>query len=375
MDRLLFVDDEQFVLSALRRLFEPAGFEVVTALGAEEGLKALAERSPFQVICSDYRMPGLNGAAFLERARAAEPDAFRVLLSAFAEFEAAVQSINRGEIHRFLTKPWDNQEFLEIVRDACAVVNLRRRYAELTPLVHARNEELEHLNQNLERLLADRTSNLLEGLVGALDQRDTETQWHARRVALFAKLVAERLGVSGQELVDIEQGALLHDLGKLGVSEAILRKPGPLTPDEWTQMKQHPERGFQMLRNVPFLQRVRMIVLQHQEHFDGSGYPQGLAGKQIVLGARIFAVADALEAITSDRPYREARSHALAREEIVRCAASQFDPDVVQAFSTLPEAAFTAVRDHIRRLEEDDEQRLARDALLILSGSVVAPSA
>ncbi len=370
MDRLLFVDDEPFVLSALRRTFEAESFEVVTALGPEAGLKAFAEAGPFQVVCSDYRMPGMTGAAFLERVRREDPNAFRILLTAVEEFDVAVEAINRGEIHRYLSKPWNHGQFIGVVKESCEQYHLREHTRELTEMVHAKNEELERLNHGLEREVQERTNSLLEGLIAALDYRDTETQWHSRRVASYAKRIATELGVGGQELSDIEQGSLLHDIGKIGVPDAILLKPGPLSADEWVVMKKHPEYGYELLRNVHYLERARLIVLQHQERFDGKGYPQGLASADILLGARIFAVVDTFDAITSDRPYRKAAPDEVARAEIARCTGTQFDPDVVRAFERLPRAELEGIRRDVEQLASVDADRLGHDHERIAAGAV-----
>jgi putative nucleotidyltransferase with HDIG domain len=189
-----------------------------------------------------------------------------------------------------------------------------------------------------------RTMDVLNGLVSALDLRDTETQNHSRRVSLYAALVAERLGVRGTELLDIERGALLHDIGKIGVRDSILLKPDKLTPEEWVEMRRHPELGYRLLEGIEFLTNARQVVLHHQEHYDGSGYPAGLRGEQICLGARIFAVVDALDAMTCDRRYRRSISFHDSRREIHRCANSQFDPRVVETFLTISEEEFWEIR-------------------------------
>src|SRR5690606_29372771 len=153
----------------------------------------------------------------------------------------------------------------------------------------------------------ERTNGLLDGLISALDYRDTETQWHSRRVAPFSRRIAGGMGLSGKDLDIIEQGALLHDMGKIGVRDSIPLTPRPLTPDEWVEMRLHPEFGYRMLQKMPYLHDQALIVLQHQERFDGTGYPAKLKGKEIVVGARIFSLADTMDAITSDRPYRKGR--------------------------------------------------------------------
>jgi response regulator RpfG family c-di-GMP phosphodiesterase len=181
-------------------------------------------------------------------------------------------------------------------------------------------------------MVRQRTQALLEGLIAALDYRDAETQWHSRRVSLYSRRLAVALGIAEPELTVIEHGALLHDIGKIGVRDRVLLKEGPLDSAEWGEMKRHPELGWALLQRVDYLRPASQIVLQHQEKWDGTGYPGGLAGERIVIGARIFHVVDTLDAITSNRPYRRARSFAEARSEIERCAGTQFDPAVAAAF-------------------------------------------
>ena len=201
-----------------------------------------------------------------------------------------------------------------------------------------------HINLRLEEMVRHRTQALLEGLIAALDYRDAETQWHSRRVSLYARRLAEALHITEPELTIIEHGALLHDIGKIGVRDRVLLKPGPLTNDEWSEMKRHPELGWALLQRVDYLRPASAIVLQHQEKWDGSGYPKRLKGEDIVIGARIFHVVDTLDAITSDRPYRRARHFADAKAEIIRCRGSQFDPRVVDAFLAIPEEEWERIR-------------------------------
>lgn len=179
----------------------------------------------------------------------------------------------------------------------------------------------------------------LRALGTALDARDMATEEHSQRVRYHAEQIARRLGVSDRDLRIISQGALLHDLGKIGVPDAILRKPGRLTAEEQLLMRQHPLIGYRMIADIPFLAEAAPIVLHHHESFDGTGYPFGLEGVRIPLGARIFAVADALDATTSDRPYRQARSLTAALAEVVRCRGTQFDPGVVDALLAIPRQA------------------------------------
>lgn len=176
----------------------------------------------------------------------------------------------------------------------------------------------------------------LAALSSALDVRDTETEGHARRVVRYMELIAEGLRVPVEQHATLRRGALLHDIGKIGVPDHILRKPGPLTENEWYTMKTHPDLGAKIIANIPFLQEVAVIIRAHHERWDGTGYPEGLAGEQIPQGARIFAVADSFDAMTSDRPYRRGRELDEALAEIERCSETQFDPAVVKAFLAVP---------------------------------------
>ncbi|HYZ90563.1 MAG TPA: response regulator, partial [Myxococcales bacterium] len=252
MDRLLFVDDEPFVLRALKRTFELEGFEVVTALKPADALELLRSGGQFVVIGSDYRMPDMNGAEFLQRARELSPQSYRLLISAVEEFHAAVDSINRGEIYRFVPKPWDRDDLLQIVRSAVDDFHLRRNYQEMTALLHSKNAELAMVNKSLEQRVADRTHDLLEALVTALDQRGAEAV-HSRRLAAWCVRLGWQLDLSPEEMAVLEQGALIHDLGKIGIPDSILLKGAELSPEEWEQMKRHPEVGYRMLANIPFL--------------------------------------------------------------------------------------------------------------------------
>jgi len=185
----------------------------------------------------------------------------------------------------------------------------------------------------------------LAALSSALDVRDTETEGHARRVVRYMQLIADVLVVPVSEHATLRRGALLHDIGKIGVPDHILRKPGPLTDAEWATMHRHPDLGAKIIGNVPFLEDVAMIIRAHHERWDGEGYPEGLAGESIPLGARIFAVADSFDAMTSDRPYRRGRPLDEALAEVERCAGTQFDPAVVRAFGSVTLAKLEAIHD------------------------------
>src|SRR2546430_7019504 len=350
IERFLVVDDEAPILHALQRTFEAAGYEVIACADPAEALDRLREK-PFQVLSADYMMPGMTGAEFLAQAKSLQPETIRILLTAAHDFSAAVDAVNNGEIFRILAKPWNRVELLGTVRQAFDTYALREKNRQLTAIVQSQNAELAALNKGLERLVEERTTNLLDGMVAVLDYRDTETQWHSRRVSRFTKRIAQQLGITdGHTLRTIEMGSLLHDIGQIAVRDAVLLKPGPLDQDEWVEMREHPRLGWALLQRIEFLRDASVIVLQHQERFDGKGYPAGLAGEQIVLGARLFAVADTYDAITSDRPYRKAQSHDAAIAEMKRVAGSQLDPDGVNAFCSLPESAWQAIRHDVEKI-------------------------
>lgn len=220
---------------------------------------------------------------------------------------------------------------------------------------------------HLEVLVAERTAELdkaleeiensyritLKALVQALETRDQETHGHSERVVTFSLRLGHELGLENEALRDLELGALLHDIGKIGVPDAILRKPAKLTDEEWEKMRLHPIHGQKILRNIKFLEGAAQIVAQHHEKWDGSGYPYGLRGEDINLGARIFAVADAFDAMISDRVYRRGRSYEAALEELEKCAGTQFDPIVVEAFKTVPREDWEILRE--RSLKDKQE--------------------
>ncbi|MBN2718690.1 MAG: HD domain-containing protein [Deltaproteobacteria bacterium] len=261
-----------------------------------------------------------------------------------------MDAINRVGLFNYVVLPWEPSDLRQIVRRACDSFSLQYENANLSRLLANQAKDLRSLVGKLETTVEGRTASLLTGLNAALDLRDTETQGHSRRVALYSRKLAEELGVTGPELIDIQRGALLHDIGKIGVSDTILLKPGKLTEEEWVEMRKHAEFGFKILENIPFLGNARHVVRQHHERFDGKGYPQGLAGKEIILGARIFAIIDTYDAMTSDRPYRKGLPHEVAIDEIHKYSGTQFDPDVVRAWDRIPQDLLFVLRE---RAEND----------------------
>ena len=332
MDRLLFVDDEPFVLRSLRRIFELEGFEVHTAPGGREALELLRENPEFQLIGSDYRMPEMSGSEFLQRAREIAPHSRRLLISAIAEFNAAAEAVNRGEIHRIISKPWNTEELIAVVRASVEEHHLRRRYSEAIASVHEKNIALGALNRELESRVSERTAQVLDAFSSALEVRGADLLLHSRRAGAYARILGEELGMGGIELTTLAQAALLHDIGKIGVPEAVLLKKVLLDEEDWVHVRRHPELGHKMLARIPFLQAASVIVLKHHERWDGTGYPAGLKGETILFAARILALVETYETMCSARSYRPRLTDLEARAEIAAGAGKQFDPAVVQAF-------------------------------------------
>ena len=353
MAKILVVDDDALICQALSKVLEMEGH---TVMAHTDPRKALEERD-YAVVITDFMMPHVNGIELLTEVRKINPSAVKLLLTAAADFKVAVDAVNRGEVFRLVAKPWSLAELQAVIRQAVEHYHLVEDNRRLTVALKQTNEELKVVNTELEQKVVERTNGLLEGMVAALDYRDTETQWHSRRVALYTRAIAESSGIRGAELKSIEQGALLHDIGKIGVRDSILLKPGPLTPDEWVEMKMHPDIGFRMLSNIKYLKDASMVVHQHQEKFNGEGYPNKVAGQNIVVGSRMFVIADTLDAITSDRPYRKGRPLEVAKSEIQRCSGTQFDPELVKLFISLPDDTWLSIRRHVEQLEADEQKK------------------
>jgi response regulator RpfG family c-di-GMP phosphodiesterase len=345
MARVLFCDDDDLARLAVSRILSGAGHECCAVDRGERALALLDE--DIDVLIADLHMPGMSGTELLVEVAVRAPDVMRLLISGAADYASACVAVNQARAHRILPKPFVTDELLQLVDEAARARATRRERRARTDALVVINQKLRDTNRRLDDAVAERTSAALDGLVGALHFRDSETQHHSRRVAFFARRLGEALGISEAGLIDCEQGALLHDVGKIGVRDAVLLKPGPLTPEEWVEMKRHPQLGHQLLSSLPFLRRAAEVVLAHHERWDGTGYPRGIAGEAICLGARIFAVVDAFDAITSDRPYRRGRDYAAARAEIVRCSGTQFDPRVVAAFCSVPENDWAHIRENI----------------------------
>jgi putative nucleotidyltransferase with HDIG domain len=348
-ERILVVDDEEPVRSVTAALLEQSGYAATTTKSAEDALLRLQQDPDYDLVLSDVMMPGTDGLTLLDRICADHPGMPVVMLSAISDFHVVTNAFRRGAID-YLLKPFQRSELESIVMRAVEHGRLRKQNTiyrqNLESIVSTRTGRLRSTMQDLERSY-DIT---LEAMGDALDLRDEETEGHSKRVTAYTIALAQAMGLESEELRTIARGAFLHDIGKIATPDSILLKPGRLSEEEMTIMKQHCERGYEMVRKIPFLRDAAEIVYAHQERFDGTGYPRGLRGEEIPLGARIFAIADSLDAMTSDRPYRKGTAFAQATEEIIQCAGTQFDPQIVDVFLAMPAETWSGLRADIGSL-------------------------
>lgn len=353
--RILLADDDRQVRRLVGLTLDDENFSLSFAEDGAEALRLAREVHP-KLVLLDYQMPGLSGLEVCRALRADPATARTPIVMLTGQGGNAIRShAYEAGVNAFLTKPFSPLTLEHRVRAMLAADTSDQDLdptgfepAAPAPLSSEDGDgELSRaqlmlyasdLNHSMRQLrtahaeLKRRSMATIEALATALELRDCETRGHCQRVTLYTVAAAAHIGIGGDELEQIRWGALLHDIGKIGVPDAILLKPGPLLPDEWAWMMRHPELGFKLVETVPFLTSALQIVRFHHERYAGGGYPLGLRGEDIPLGARLFAVADALDAMTADRPYRKARSWEEARLEIVQNGGTQFDPAIVEAY-------------------------------------------
>jgi len=328
MSRILVIDDEAEIVTLVSEVLRSAGYEVRGLANSREGEEVFRIFEP-DLCLLDFRMPELTGADLFRQFKAIDPLVETIFLTAEAETTLAIDLMKAGAID-YLLKPFDMGQLMAAVRRALEHRQLLR-------------ENVNYRN-HLESLVAERTAALNDALRGlkhihegtlsalstALDFRDQSTSGHSQRVAQWTTGIARTIGISGEELHQIEQGSLLHDIGKLKIPDSVLLKPGPLDKDQWLVMRRHPEYGRDFLANIDFLRSASKIVYTHHEKFDGSGYPQGLRREKIPIGARCFAIVDAVDAMIFKRPYNQPISFEQASDEVMRCSGSHFDPELIR---------------------------------------------
>ncbi len=356
---ILVVDDEPIIRDILVRKLTSSGYRPVAVENAFEALDKMREKT-FPVILSDIMMPGIDGIELLKKVRSGYPDTAVVMITAVSNANAAIEALKEGASD-YLIKPFNLEEIVMSIANALEKRRLilenrgyqehleelvRVQTAEIRGLLAIEQQKTFQLNKALDEIQVTYNTTL-EALSTALDYRDNVTEGHSQRVVKYSIEIGKALGLKDYDLEVLARGTLLHDIGKIGVPDSILRKPAILTSEEWGEMRKHVEYGYRMLQGIPFLKDASSIVLHHQERYDGAGYPQGLKRDEIVIGARIFAIVDTYDSMTTDRPYRKALTDKDAREEILRGRNSQFDPVVVDTFFKIPEQKWSTIKEDV----------------------------
>ncbi|MDD5298751.1 MAG: response regulator [Rhodocyclaceae bacterium] len=353
---LLFVDDEPNILSSLRRLFRPLGYRILTAESGAAGLELLGKEH-VDLVVSDMRMPAMDGAHFLEQVRQQWPGVTRILLTGYSDINSTVNAINRGEIYRYIAKPWDDQDITLIVREALERRRLESENQRLLDLTQHQNEELKSLNQGLEARVAERTAELSQTMSfvemanqqlkrtllttvrvvsGLGEMRGGLAAGHSRRVAEHARAIATRMDLNESQIHEIVMAALLHDIGKLAIPDRIMEKPfNALSQEDRAVVMKHPAQGAMALMEIEQLRGAAQLIRHHHEYFDGTGFPDRLAGMSIPLGARILVVANEFDALQMGMLFNRRLAPMDAWTFVKDNKGKRYDPEVVAAFDQI----------------------------------------
>ncbi|QDT43166.1 Cyclic di-GMP phosphodiesterase response regulator RpfG [Gimesia alba] len=343
--KVIFIDDEPQILKAFVRLFRKDEIDLFTTSSPEEVCE-LVQTESFALIVSDQRMPEMEGTKLLERVRDLSPATIRIILTGYADKDAAIEAINQGSVYRFLTKPWNDDELRNEVKRAIDEYTLRQENRRLQELTLSQNEELRDLNQNLELKVKERTEKvtllnqqLKQGFIGSIramaqlgEMHSSDLGEHAKRVTVMTGQIAKQLGCNLDELFQINSAALLHDIGKIELPANLLSKPyDKLIPSEQRQVQNHVLLGEKIAQMVPSLEKAAVLIRHHHEHFNGSGYPDRLKGEEIPLGSRIICVADYYDHLQTSRTSSQQKSPDSILESMGRLTGTWFDPKVVSA--------------------------------------------
>lgn len=407
---ILFVDDEPSILSALRRLFRPQGYRVLMAEGGAAGL-ALMEAEPVDLVISDMRMPEMDGVQFLEQVRQRWPEVMRILLTGYADIGSTIDAINRGEIHRYIAKPWDDQDILLSVSDCLARGRLERENAQLQALTHEQNaklkdvndqlqlaiDRLEDVNTELDARVQARTAELEHAVAqlntanaqleenfalsisvfsGLLELRDGSVAGHGHRVAELSRRMAQKLGLSPQEELDTYNAGLLHEIGKIGLPDDLMHKSESLmTADELHRYHSHPLLAQNALMPLGRLRQSAIIIRSYQERIDGQGFPDGLQGLEVPIGAQIVNLASTYESLIAGLISEKAHSTESAAKLIHEAAGTRYDAEVIAAFDqVLKELTLEALADQEIGVKELRSGMALSRPLLSPHGSVLLPT-
>ena len=357
--KILCVDDEPNILSALRRLFRAKGYHVQIALGGDEGL-SLMEEEKFDLVISDMRMPEMDGAKFLELVRQRWPDCIRILLTGYSDIQSIVAAVNGGEIHRYIAKPWDENDIVMVVRQALERKFLMDEKIRLEKLAQEQNEQLRLLNISLEDKVLERTAKLksaneklkdsfitsIKVFSSLIEMRGGKLVGHSRQVAYLARKIANHMQMTATEVQDVFVAGLLANIGKIGFTDELLDIPvTQLTAEQLRQYHKHTLRAEQVLTPFEDLQIVSKILRSQHERFDGTGYPDGLSREAILPGARILAVAVDYDALQTGITANRKMSAEEAQGMIIRNEGSRYDPKVIASFKHVLNPQTTIVRE------------------------------
>jgi len=341
MSKILIIDDEVMITTTLATLIEMMlDYEVFTSNNPKDLIESgLLDREKIDLVISDFIMPYMNGLELLSLIKEKQPNIVPILLTGYSDKESAIKSINDLGLYYYLEKPWENNELIKIIQNGIDKARLEDELKHKLVVIEKKNTEISRLYELLRRDYDKEMDNVLEFIISLsnlVEAKDAYTDNHTRRVADLAIALGRMSQLNKQQLRNVEIGAMIHDIGKVSTPELILNKPGPLTPDEFEVMKQHPEAGAKVIKPISALENATELVLSHHEKLDGSGYPNGLKGDEISIETRIVTIADIFDALYTDRPYRKGMSiekaMAILNEDAAR---GKLDPTIVGHLETL----------------------------------------
>ena len=395
---ILLVDDEENILNALNRVLRREGFRIVTATSGNQALLTM-DKEKITLILSDCRMPGMDGIELLAEVRKRTPDTIRMMLTGYADMETSMAAINRGEVYRFITKPWNDDELKLIIKDGIHQYELVQENRYLHELTQKQNLILKDLNSNLEQKVSERTRevemlfkeleqnffDVVRVFTGLMELKSPYLGGHAKRVAALSRRLAEKIGLPTDEVLNIEVAALLQDIGTLGFPDKILKKKeNELDIVEKALLQQHPSLGQTALQQIKKLSDICLIIRHHHERYDGLGYPDNLRGEMIPAGSRIIAIADSFDTLVNPWESHERYSVDRAIHELEKEAGKSFDPNYVYKFIELLKdvkhevTGADSIEIDISELKEGmilaSDIKTRRGLLLIASGEVMQTS-
>ena len=341
MSKILVIDDEKMITDTLSTLIEMVlDYEVITMNDPELLLNSdLLEKESFDMVISDFMMPKIDGIDVLKAIKKIQPNAIPILLTGYSDKSNAIKSINEVGLYYYLEKPWDNDQLITVVKNGIEKKQLKEQVDKNFVVIKKRNEEITRLYDLLQKDFnseLDSMYNVIISLANIVEAKDSYTEGHTRRVSELSKMIASNMNFDDEALRNIELAGIVHDIGKVSTPDQILNKPGRLSNDEFDVIKEHPEVGERILKPLTSMNSILHPVRHHHEKLDGTGYPDGLKGDEIILESRILAVADIFDALYTDRPYKTKftieKTLAILREE---AAANKIDSDVVDIVSKL----------------------------------------